>query len=320
MDKATCAAPGCERPRYRKQDYCEACYKRLRRNGTLERKIAAAAHRHGDSCSVDGCEKAARTTGLCPMHYQRKIRAGSTGDAERKRADNRGKKCSVEGCDRAADSKGYCHPHYQRVRKDGTPGAAAILDRTPRACSVESCNRQHKANGYCEAHNLRFKKHGDPRADVPLQEKVSRDGVCDIEGCDSPVFARRLCNVHYQRHLDGRDMTAPVKRHAPAGTGYVNSQGYRVIRVNGKSMLEHRKIVEDMLGRSLLPDERIHHLNTVRSDNRTDGPFRLHPGTGYMRSGNLEIRVVGKHPMGGSVGDFLEYADMLRERYGDMLA
>ena len=33
----------------------------------------------GDRCSVDGCERQARTRGLCGMHYSRTMRGGSPG-------------------------------------------------------------------------------------------------------------------------------------------------------------------------------------------------------------------------------------------------
>lgn len=47
-------------------------------------------------------------------------------------------------------------------------------------------------------------------------------------------------------------------------------QGVRWISVNGKEMLEHRYIMEQILGRTLQPDEVVHHKNKDRLDNRPE--------------------------------------------------
>jgi len=44
--------------------------------------------------------------------------------------------------------------------------------------------------------------------------------------------------------------------------------GYVSIRTNGKYMYEHRYVMEQHLGRKLLKDEAVHHINGVRADNK----------------------------------------------------
>ena len=69
--------------------------------------------------------------------------------------------------------------------------------------------------------------------------------------------------------------------------------------VNGRYVLEHIQVMEQALGRYLYDDERVHHKNKVRNDNRP---------------GNLELWSVG-HPSGARVEDLLEWAREVIERY-----
>lgn len=46
--------------------------------------------------------------------------------------------------------------------------------------------------------------------------------------------------------------------------------GYLRIFVNGKRVLQHQYIMEQFLGRKLTKDERVHHINGIRTDNRIE--------------------------------------------------
>lgn len=49
--------------------------------------------------------------------------------------------------------------------------------------------------------------------------------------------------------------------------GYINDSGYKIIRVNGRRMREHRYFMERKIGRPLLENEMIHHIDHDKTNN-----------------------------------------------------
>ena len=62
-------------------------------------------------------------------------------------------------------------------------------------------------------------------------------------------------------------MHSYVRSTKRAETRYTDDNGYVHILKDGKFKLEHSVVMEDMLGRKLIPNEQIHHINGIRSDN-----------------------------------------------------
>lgn len=69
---------------------------------------------------------------------------------------------------------------------------------------------------------------------------------------------------------------------AGAGRGWIDQRGYRVVTVLGRKVREHRHIMEQHLGRKLLPHEDVHHINGDKTDNRVENLELLSHGAHFV--------------------------------------
>jgi hypothetical protein len=99
-----------------------------------------------------------------------------------------------------------------------------------------------------------------------------------------------------------------VNHPAWKGGRWTNSGGYIMVlarefesgRTKNGYILEHRRVMQDYLGRALRPEETVHHINGIRDDNRID---------------NLELWV-SRQPPGQRVEQLVAWAKDLLETYG----
>lgn len=138
-----------------------------------------------------------------------------------------------------------------------------------------------------------------------MSDNSDRVKTCKQADCDRKLKAKGLCDVHYMRMVRGTDMDAPVVRRdgSPARRndqkGYVlcySPEGYPP----GTTMLEHRMIMEQHLGRPLRKNENVHHINGIKDDNRIE---------------NLELWTRSQ-PTGARVRDKIAWAIEFLEEYG----
>lgn len=145
--------------------------------------------------------------------------------------------------------------HRRKLSENATARWAKWAEEhEPVKCSVEICDREAKVKGLCLGHDGRRRKYGDVRADVPIRKMAERGAG----------KSRYLVNGY-------------VLIAVPEGTPGRKSSGM---------MAEHRYVMQQMLGRPLLPAplETVHHKDGDKQNNHPD---------------NLELRV-GNHGIGAS--------------------
>ena len=113
-------------------------------------------------------------------------------------------------------------------------------------------NTPEKRRAYVNARRARLKAEGV-------------NGYCD--NCKKPLGRNHRGNKTKvcQKCLWGE------RHHLWVGHGFHNADGYVVIRIGKKqTILEHRHVMQQHLGRNLYADETVHHINGKRDDNRIE--------------------------------------------------
>lgn len=114
--------------------------------------------------------------------------------------------------------------------------------KTTRTCSVTCGNKLKEKNKevVCATCNKLFlRPHGKQR-----------------------IFCSRSCALT-KRNNEGNT-------HRKEGDTNTTPNGYVMVKRDGKWTQQHRLVVEKKLGRKLLPNERVHHINGIRDDNRPE--------------------------------------------------
>lgn len=128
-----------------------------------------------------------------------------------------------------------------------------------------------------------------PKKTKSKTDKPNSAEFCEVDGCERPPRSLEMCGLHYGRwkkygSTDKREYNG-ADHHSWKG-GYLDPNGYRMVNVyegdpqfeaarknsskKSRAISEHRYVMGNILGRPLLPEENVHHINGVRDDNRPE--------------------------------------------------
>lgn len=177
-------------------------------------------------CSVQRCEKPARSRGWCSMHYRRWRLYGCPACTRPQPRKGKGTEsfksglpCKFEGCEALRFSRGWCSMHYYRWKKFGDPAF------TPQPRPRNGEGKGQRIDGvYQTPHRLAYLKTTGPIPSCTCEKAESmhvrtKAGVvvlhseadqardlftkwhgCKVEGCDSTTLrggAHGYCKRHY---------------------------------------------------------------------------------------------------------------------------
>lgn len=131
---------------------------------------------------------------------------------------------------------------------------------------------------------------------------------CNLNRFNNKVIRAKHCADGRKRYWKKHGIKSEKDfRCAPKGSGCITKYGYKRLIKHGHpnaatcgAIFEHTFIMSEHLGRPLHKEERIHHKNGVKLDNRIE---------------NLEIWTISQ-PYGQRLEDKLSWAKEILEKYG----
>jgi hypothetical protein len=186
-------------------------------------------------------------------------------------------------------------------------GKWRVYPKTCKQCGEEFVTEDYKTAVMCS----RACTHASQKGKRRNQESPRDCPICGKEyqrvvrrpwrrTCGDPKCVRALADQHLG--YEWGSLTGPDSPAWKGGKRLQTKAGYIMVYAGPglPSRLEHRVVMEEMLGRPLQRFEEVHHRNGVRSDNRPE---------------NLELWVK-RQPGGSPAKDLVEYARWVLETYG----
>ena len=253
-------------------------------------------------CTFDGCEKERAARGWCQAHYKQWQAGKDLAPLAARALAGVGLACNFDGCGRPRSVGGLCKSHDMQRRRGGElrPIGAPVrkVVNTATRCAGPECERPPQKRQLCSGHYAQLRRGAELRP-------IRGPQPCSFEGCENRSISKGLCSGHLQQRNRGVPLQALWDRKArprlgPGGYIMIMDRDHPNARKSGY-LFEHVKVMADHIGRGLWPDENVHHVNGVRTDNRIE---------------NLELWSTSQ-PSGQRVEDKLTWALEMVDRYAD---
>lgn len=243
-------------------------------------------------CSVEGCERKFYGKGLCSTHYMSARRNNTPG--QRDQAN-----CGVEACEKFVYGLGYCYKHWRRFKSTGNPvglknreiGTGTInaagyklvflpghpcadkrgLTMEHRVVMSEILGRPMLKHE--QAHHLDGDKLNNDPSNLELWVRQQPHGQ-RVE--DLVARAKRVLELYQGTVLPNRPVlnlkTPTLDLSLP---GKITKNGYKMVRSNDGCnssgyIMEHRLVMQQMMGRILKKEENVHHKDGNKLNNQAD--------------------------------------------------
>lgn len=164
-------------------------------------------------------------------------------------------------------------------------------------CIADGCDREQVAHHMCKLHIQRMKRTGRTDLGPRIPWNKGDIEICTIDDCDNKHLSKGFCQAHYKSFvawIDKDRVSEDWQKYSPS-----IEKGYRKIYMPSHPnatkhgmIMEHRLVMEQIIGRYLEKHETVHHKNGDRLDNRPE---------------NLELWS-SRQPKGQRVEDKVEYA------------